>query len=137
MHYPSISEVSVTLVPPKEGLLAFGSCLLSLGDSFKLCLGSLAIKRALKGDIRVVFPARIVRGREFYTYRPANDATRRLIRDALVDRYLELTQSEEHGESVVLPSSGLSACDPTPGIHVQSTRSETIDASCSANRTPH
>jgi len=95
-----ISEVQIIPLKPKDGLVAFASCLLN--DQFYL--GNIAIHTCLNapGEYRLVFPSKVITpGRDIPIYHPINKVTYEAIRTPVVQKYLELmekaqTKEEDH-----------------------------------------
>lgn len=64
----SISEIQIQPIKPKEGLVAFAS--LVLNQDFYL--GSIGIMTRPDGTYRLIYPTRVVAGRNINVYHPIN-----------------------------------------------------------------
>jgi stage V sporulation protein G len=85
----SISEVQIIPIKPRNGLVAFASCILNKS----LYIGNIAIYTSpTSGDgYRLVYPARILpNGKEICCVHPINRETGRAISAAVIDRYKEI-----------------------------------------------
>ncbi len=91
-----ISEVCFyPLRPNEKGLIGFASCLFD----GKLSLNSIAVYTTLNGDIRLVFPNKLLpNSKEISLFYPINAETYNLIKEAVVKKIEELTEKAK-GES--------------------------------------
>ncbi len=85
-----ISEVCFyPLRPNEKGLIGFASCLFEE----KLSLNSIAVYTTPNGDIRLVFPNKILpNSKEINLFYPINTETYGLIKEAIVKKMEELTE---------------------------------------------
>ncbi len=84
--------------PTEKGLIGFVSCLF---DN-KLHLDSIAIYTTLEGDIRLVFPNKVLpNSKEISLFYPIDNATYGLIKEAVVKKMEELSRKsskkDKHG----------------------------------------
>ena len=93
-----ISEVTFYPIRPTEkGLIGFASCLF---DS-KLSLQSIAVYTTLEGDIRLVFPNKLLpNSKEVNIFYPVNHETYESIKEAVAKKIEELAEKakEKHYE---------------------------------------
>ena len=85
-----ISEISIYPIKPKEGLVAFASCLFD----GKLSLNSIAIYTRPDGsDYRLVYPAKTLpNGKQINLFYPINKETADIIHKAIISEYEKLTE---------------------------------------------
>lgn len=81
-----ISEISITPLKPKNGLVALASCILN-GD---LYLGSIGIYTKLSGGYRITYPTKKVGDMSINIYHPINREAGEQIEDAVVQEYISL-----------------------------------------------
>lgn len=89
VSHPAISEVSFTPVPPRFTLLGFGSLIF-----YGIRLSDLALHIAKDGNgYSIAYPRkRLFNGSEISIIYPTSKQVADAIRDAIVGKYLELTQ---------------------------------------------
>jgi len=78
----TITEVQITTIKPKDGLLAFASVVLN-NDIF---LGSIGIYCRPHGGYRLTYPTR----KFLNVYHPINSDISKIIEDAVISKYEEL-----------------------------------------------
>ena len=85
-----ISEVTFYPIRPTEkGLIGFAACLF---DN-KLVLNSIAVYTTMNGDVRLVFPNKLLpNSKEINAYFPVNRKTYELIKEAVAKKIEELTE---------------------------------------------
>ena len=81
-----ISEVSIILVRPHDGLIGFASCIFE----DRLYLSDIAIHSTPNGDFRLVYPSKKINNRNFNIYYPINKETGKIIQFAIVEKYKEI-----------------------------------------------
>lgn len=93
-----ISEISIELVKPKDGLIGFASFVLEEG----LYLGNIGImKRVEDNSYRLVYPTRKVGDKSFNIYYPINKETGKKIEKAIAKRLKEvLKKNDRHNNSI-------------------------------------
>lgn len=92
-----ITEINIYPVRPKDGLVAFASCLFD----GKLSLNSIAIYTRPDGiGHRLVYPAKTLpNGKQINTFYPIDKETASLIDKAVIGKYEELTEEVMKGIS--------------------------------------
>lgn len=85
-----ISEVSITPINPKNGLVAFASIVLNDG----LYCGSIGIVTRPNGGYRLVYPAKLVGNRQLNVYYPISTKLGELIEHAVIARYEEVVNED-------------------------------------------
>lgn len=90
MNRTIISEVTFyPLKPDEKGLIGFASCLF---DN-KFSLNSIAVYTTPIGDIRLLFPSKILpNGKEVNIFYPINKGTYELIKEAIAKKIEELAE---------------------------------------------
>jgi DNA-binding cell septation regulator SpoVG len=93
-----ISEISIDLVKPKDGLVAFAS--LVIEDA--IYLGNIGvIKRLEEESYRLVYPTRKVGEKNFNIYYPINKESGQVIEKAVNKRLKEvLKKDDRHNNSI-------------------------------------
>jgi stage V sporulation protein G len=84
-----ISEVQIIPIRPKEGLVAFASCVVNNA----LFLGSIAIYTSLSRPegFRLVYPSKqLPNGKEINIFYPINKSTSNLISRAIIEKFQEI-----------------------------------------------
>ena len=83
-----ISEIQIVPVKPKDGLLAFASCVINN----QLYLGNIAIYTLLgKDDFRLVYPSKVLpTGKQINCVHPINRETGDRIKGAIIMKFREL-----------------------------------------------
>lgn len=87
-----ISEIQIVPVKPRNGLVAFASCVID--DS--LFVGNIAIYTSLSNSegYRLVFPSKaLANGKEIQCVHPINRETGRTISKAIINKYEDLILS--------------------------------------------
>ena len=85
-----ISEIQIVPVKPKDGLVAFASCVIN--DS--LYLGNITIYTSPRNaeGYRLVYPMKILpNGKEINCVHPINKETGNIISEAIVSKFKEVT----------------------------------------------
>lgn len=83
MKTMKITEVQILPIKPKNGLLAFGSCVLDNN----LYLGSIGIHKKLDGTgYRLTYPTKKVGDKNINIYHPINKETSRAIEKAIISK---------------------------------------------------
>jgi stage V sporulation protein G len=88
MHNIDISEINIVPIKPKEGLLAFASCVLNN----QYFIGNIAIYASLDGgNFRLVYPTKLLsNGKQISCFHPINRETGEALRKAISKKYEEL-----------------------------------------------
>jgi len=89
MHEIAISEIQVIPVKPKEGLVAFASCVINN----QFYLGNIAIYTSPSSDsgFRLVYPAKMLpTGKQIYCAHPISKEVGKIIHNAIISKYEEL-----------------------------------------------
>ena len=81
-----ISEISITIVKPKNGLVAFTSFVLD--DA--IYLGSIAIMTRPQGGYRLVYPSKKVGERNLNIFFPLNRDFSKFIDESVMNQYQKL-----------------------------------------------
>ena len=94
----SISEVEIFPVKPRNGLVAFASCVVNS----QLYLGNIGVHTRPDGSgYRLVFPVKVLpNGKEIHCFHPVTREAGELILWAIVKRFEELTRRAECGDNV-------------------------------------
>jgi DNA-binding cell septation regulator SpoVG len=84
-----ISEVQITPVKPKEGLVAFASCVINN----QLYIGNIAIYTRPDGnDFRLAYPTKTLpNGKQINCVHPINRQAGEIIRRKIVERFVEIS----------------------------------------------
>lgn len=95
MNEVVITEVDIYPIRPKDGLVAFVSCLFN----GQLSLNSIAIYTKPDGsDYRLVYPAKILpNGKQINLFYPINKDTADVIHRAIIVEYEKLTEKVAKG----------------------------------------
>ncbi len=89
MHDILISEIQIVPIKPRNGLVAFASCVIN----HSLYLGNIAIYTSPTNEegYRLVYPARTLpNGKDINCVHPINRETGRVISAAIIDKYKEI-----------------------------------------------
>jgi DNA-binding cell septation regulator SpoVG len=78
-----ITEVQITPIKPKDGLVAFTSFVL---DS-SLYLGSVGIATKLQGGYRLIYPTRRVGNKHMNIFHPINKAFAQAVEDEVIKHF--------------------------------------------------
>ncbi len=83
----TISEIQIRPVKPKDGLVAFASCVLDE----KYYVGSIAVFTKLSGGgYRLVFPTKAVGSRQMHLHHPITQDMSRAMEEAIFEKIHEL-----------------------------------------------
>ena len=100
MNELAVSEIQIIPIKPKDGLVAFASCVINN----QLYLGNIAIytsPSSLDG-FRLVYPSRAVNGTQLSIVHPIAKEAGLIIQKQIVERYIKLmenlTKGEENGQ---------------------------------------
>jgi len=86
-----ISEIQIIPIKPKDGLVAFASCVLNN----QFYIGSIAIYICLQspGDYRLVFPAKTLHtSKEIQLFYPINTEAYEAIKNPIIQKFKELME---------------------------------------------
>ena len=99
-----ISEISIDLVKPKDGLIGFASLVIE-GSIY---LGNIGIIKRLEDDsFRLTYPTRKVGEKSFNIYYPINQETGKIIEKAVNKRLKEvLKKNDRHNNSIYTSNKG-------------------------------
>ena len=89
MNGLEISEIQVIPVKPKEGLVAFASCIVNKA----LYIGNIAIytSPSTQEGFRLVYPVKTLpNGKEIHCVHPINKEAGELISKAIIEKYKEI-----------------------------------------------
>ncbi len=92
-----ISEIQIIPIKPKDGLVAFASCVINN----QFYLGNIAIYSSLftSGGFRLVYPTKILHnGTSLSIVYPINKETGVIIQRRLVEEYLKLVENLTKGD---------------------------------------
>jgi len=94
----SISEVDIIPVKPRNGLIAFASCVVN----DQLYLGNIAIHTRLDGSgYRLVFPVKVLpNGKEIQCVHPVTRRAGELLLQAIVEKLAALIAGAQRDENV-------------------------------------
>lgn len=82
----TISEIQIRPVKPKDGLIAFASCVLDE----KYFVGSIAVFTKLSGGYRLVFPTKAVGERQLHLHHPITHDMSKAMEEAIFQKIHEL-----------------------------------------------
>ena len=91
MNDLTVSEVQIIPVKPKDGLIAFASCVINN----QLYLGNIAIytSPSSPGGFRLVYPLKVLpTGIQINCVYPINRKTGETIKEAVITKYIELIE---------------------------------------------
>jgi stage V sporulation protein G len=90
-----VLEIQIIPVKPKDGLVAFASCVINN----QLYLGNIAIYTSPSSPIgfRLVYPCRAVNGTQLSIVHPITKEAGLLIQKQIVERYLKLMENLTKG----------------------------------------
>ena len=78
-----VSEVQITPIKPKEGLVGFASCVID----DKLYLGSLGVHKRLDGSgYRITYPSRAIAQKQMHYFHPIRKDVHEKIETAVTER---------------------------------------------------
>lgn len=86
-----ISEIQIIPVKPKDGLIAFASCVINNA----LYIGNIAVYTSLsiQAGFRLVYPVKILpNGKEIHCVHPINKEAGELISKAIIKKFKEIAQ---------------------------------------------
>lgn len=86
-----VSEIQITPIKPRDGLVAFASCVVNN----QFYLGNIAVYTALSspGAYRLVYPSKMLsNGKEINIFYPINSSTYESVRKAVVKKLEELVE---------------------------------------------
>ena len=89
METIQISEIQIIPVKPKEGLVAFASCVINNA----IYIGNIAIytSPSTQSGFRLVYPVKILpNGKEIHCVHPINKEAGELISKAIIGKYKEI-----------------------------------------------
>jgi DNA-binding cell septation regulator SpoVG len=92
---PAISEVSITPIKPQNGLVAFASFVL---DDALYC-GSIGIMTRPSGGFRLVYPTKLVAGRQLHLFHPIAASLGKQLEDVVITQYEEVMNHGRHRHS--------------------------------------
>ena len=82
-----ITEIQITPIKPKEGLIAFASVVVGKG----LYLGSIGVHTRLDGaGYRITYPTKKVADKDFHIFHPINKETSEAIEEAIISKAKEI-----------------------------------------------
>lgn len=81
-----ITEIQITPIKPKDGLVAFTSFVLD--DS--LFLGSISIATKLQGGYRLIYPTKRVGSRNINVFHPINKPFAEIIENEVIKKFEEV-----------------------------------------------
>lgn len=84
-----ISEIQIIPVKPKDGLIAFASCVINNA----LYIGNIAVytRPSTQAGFRLVYPVKILpNGKEIHCVHPINKEAGELLSKAIIEKYKEI-----------------------------------------------
>ena len=97
-----VTEVDITFVKPKDGLIAFASVVLA----DQLYLGSIAVHQKLNGDgYRLTYPTRKVGGGQFNIFHPIRKPLGAAIEQAIFAKLKDVMSKHDVGHYRPQPGS--------------------------------
>ena len=100
MQVFTINEIQIVPIKPRNGLVAFVSCVLNQS----LYIGNIAIYTSPtnREGYRLVYPSKILpNGKEINCVHPINKETGDAILTAIIDKYKELLSNQKGGDSLM------------------------------------
>ena len=96
-----VSEIQITPVKPKDGLVGFASFVFAGA----LYCGSVGIFSRPSGGYRLLYPTKLVAGRQLDMYHPITGTVGRQIEEAVITKYEEVMNNarNRHGSAEFLP----------------------------------
>lgn len=95
-----VSEIQIAPVKPKGGLVAFASFV--FGDA--LYCGSVGVFTRPSGGYRLVYPTKLVAGRQLDMYHPISGTVGKLIEQEVITKYEEVMNHGRHRHSNTDPA---------------------------------
>jgi len=85
-----VSEIQIIPVKPKDGLVAFASCVINN----QFYVGDIAIYTRPNGeDYRLVYPCKVLpNGKKINCFHPINRETAEMLKEEIIGAYLDLTE---------------------------------------------
>jgi DNA-binding cell septation regulator SpoVG len=101
MNSLGISEIQIIPVKPRDGLVAFASCVINQS----LYIGNIAIysSPASESGFRLVYPSKVlVNGKEINCVHPINREAGEILSAAIVGRFIEIVKRklDEHTKTI-------------------------------------
>jgi len=82
----TISEINIVPIKPKDGLVAFISCIINNS----IYLGNIGLHTRLDGGYRLVFPAKKINDQLIFYHNPINKETTKIIEKAVQKKYQKI-----------------------------------------------
>ena len=95
----NITEVNISLVKPKEGMIAFASVVLE----GQLLLGSIAVHRKLSGGFRLTYPTKKIGEENSHVFHPIHRELGHAIEQAVFNKLKEVTGGSHAGHDYSTP----------------------------------
>ena len=94
----NLTEVEIIPVKPRQGLVAFASCVV---DGW-LYIANIAIHTRPDGSgYRLVFPVKVLpNGKTIHCFHPVSQEAGHLLNEAIIEKFEALTASAQRGEDV-------------------------------------
>lgn len=96
----TVSEIQIAPVKPKGGLVAFASFV--FGDA--LYCGSVGVFTRPNGGYRLVYPTKLVAGRQLDMYHPISGTVGKLIEQEVITKYEEVMNHGRYRHSNTDPA---------------------------------
>lgn len=90
-----LTEIDVSLVKPNKGLVAFASFVVNES----LYCGSVGIFTRPSGSYRLVYPSRVVAGRQINVFHPISTSMGKHIEEEVIRKYEEVVTNGRHRHS--------------------------------------
>ena len=94
-----VTEVQITPIKPKDGLVAFASFVLDNS----LYLGSVGIATRLQGGYRLIYPARRVGNKDINVFHPINKAFAQAVEDEVIKHFEEVMNKSNGRHDCINP----------------------------------
>ena len=94
-----ITEVQVTPIKPKDGLVAFTSFVLD----GSLYLGSVGIATRLQGGYRLIYPTRRVGNKDINVFHPINKAFAQAVEDEVIKHFEDVMNKSNDRHNCINP----------------------------------
>lgn len=89
----TITEINITPIKPKNGLVAFASCVIE----HSLFLGSIGIMTKLNGLYRLTYPTKKLADTDMSIYHPINSQLGSQLEEAIVGMFEEVMKGNNVG----------------------------------------
>ena len=87
VRYFAVTDLQIFPIHPRNGHIAFGSCVITIADNLRFSLGNIAIYTRPGGGFRLVYPNKVLpSGLAVPCFRPLTQEIGRLLERAFVEK---------------------------------------------------